>query len=276
MIANKDRVPTKPNRKLITPEVGDPFYAKVEWADEPTENGTIINKAKLDELLAASGTTSGTASALTLAQSGFTLTDGDVVRIKLHVDSGVTPTLNINGTCAKAVKTAQSGEVFGYFNGKAGVWYELIYSAAQNAYLYNGSRLTDALATKLSLNPATATVSDAIGAAFDEVPIGDVRTSIRDDFLSKVSAGKYLPCDGRVVAASNYPALAEVSTPILGKLWVQNTSYGTNNASAMIVTDTGRIVVVTDTTTYRYSDDGGNSWVTKTMPSAGYYIWKLS
>ena len=64
------------------------------------QQGMPYSDLVMNEVLAASGTTSGTASALTLAQSGFTLTDGAVVRVKLHVDSGATPTLNINGTGA--------------------------------------------------------------------------------------------------------------------------------------------------------------------------------
>lgn len=42
----QDRIPTLPNRKLITPENGTAaFYATVEFADEPTQAGTLINKA---------------------------------------------------------------------------------------------------------------------------------------------------------------------------------------------------------------------------------------
>ena len=42
----KDRVPTKPNQVLITPEGGGtPFYATMTRADEPVELGTPLNKA---------------------------------------------------------------------------------------------------------------------------------------------------------------------------------------------------------------------------------------
>lgn len=42
----RDRIPAKPNRVLITPE-GEtaPYYAKVTRADEPTDEGTPLNKA---------------------------------------------------------------------------------------------------------------------------------------------------------------------------------------------------------------------------------------
>ena len=52
MIEILDRIPTKPNRKKITPENGSAYYATVEYADEPTEAGTPINKATLEALIA--------------------------------------------------------------------------------------------------------------------------------------------------------------------------------------------------------------------------------
>lgn len=51
MIEVKDRIPTKPNRILITPENGDaPFYATWERADEPIEDGTPVNKLLFDSI----------------------------------------------------------------------------------------------------------------------------------------------------------------------------------------------------------------------------------
>lgn len=46
-----NRIPTEPNRMLITPEDGSaPFYATVTYADEPTDPGTKINKALFDQV----------------------------------------------------------------------------------------------------------------------------------------------------------------------------------------------------------------------------------
>lgn len=43
-----DRIPTKPGRVLLTPEDGSsPFYATITRADEPTQEGTPLNKANL-------------------------------------------------------------------------------------------------------------------------------------------------------------------------------------------------------------------------------------
>lgn len=44
MVELKDRIPRKPNRKYIVPEVGSPFFANVEYADNPSEEGTVVNK----------------------------------------------------------------------------------------------------------------------------------------------------------------------------------------------------------------------------------------
>ena len=102
MTNHRNRTPTLPGRVLISPESGTAFHATITRADEPTDEGCPINKATLDELLAASGTTAGTATALTLAQDGFRLTDGACIRFKLHVDSGAAPTINVNGTAERS------------------------------------------------------------------------------------------------------------------------------------------------------------------------------
>ncbi len=47
-----DRKPTKPNRYKITPEGGNPYYVVLERADEPTEEGTPLNAATLNKLIA--------------------------------------------------------------------------------------------------------------------------------------------------------------------------------------------------------------------------------
>ena len=43
-----DRVPANPNRRLIIPEDGaPPFYATIERADNPIQEGTLLDKAAL-------------------------------------------------------------------------------------------------------------------------------------------------------------------------------------------------------------------------------------
>lgn len=106
----------------------------LELKNTVVNEGTAINKQLLDEILAASGTAGGTASALTLAQDGFVLTDGAEVRIKTSAfDIGAGATLNVNGTGAKKIITPAGVEFAGSL--RAGVWLVLIYSAALDGYV---------------------------------------------------------------------------------------------------------------------------------------------
>lgn len=126
MIQNIDRVAVNPNRKLITPESGDPFYATVEWADNPTQTGTIINKTKLDEILAATGTTGGTKSAFTLEQAGFELLDGAVIRFKIHVRNIPPFTINVNSTGDIPVVNMKGAPTKSY---PEDTWFSAIYNS---------------------------------------------------------------------------------------------------------------------------------------------------
>ena len=57
----KDRVPSKPNRKKITFEDDNTVrYATVEYADEPIEEGTPLNKSTFDSLRIVKGSYKGT------------------------------------------------------------------------------------------------------------------------------------------------------------------------------------------------------------------------
>lgn len=46
----KDRIPTQPNRKKITYDDGRVEYVTIEYADNPTEPGTPINKVLFDSI----------------------------------------------------------------------------------------------------------------------------------------------------------------------------------------------------------------------------------
>lgn len=105
----------------------------LELKNEIVEHGTAVDKNLLDELLAASGTAGGTASALTLAQEGFVLADGIVVRCKITEDLAPNAALDVNGTGAKYLYTS-TGEKFAA-GIKAGVWLILIYSSTLDGYV---------------------------------------------------------------------------------------------------------------------------------------------
>ena len=131
MIEVKDRSVQYPNRYQLTTVAGQSnTYDLTPVPGTIAEEGTPVNKALLDQYLAASGTTAGTASALTLAQSGFSLTDGAYVRARLHTAIKNSATLNVNGTGAKSVVAA---------DGKApylssGSYLVVVYSSASGKY----------------------------------------------------------------------------------------------------------------------------------------------
>lgn len=134
-----DRQPTIAGRhKLINPNDPTDFqYVIIEAADEPTEQGTALNKALFDYAFAAIGTTAGTATALTLAgDGGFGLTDGATIRFKLHVNSGAEPTINVNNTGAKAIKTADGNAMP---ETAAGTWCVATYSTTLGFFVLASS-----------------------------------------------------------------------------------------------------------------------------------------
>ena len=134
----KDRVPTYAGRYKATDVAsGDVKFLDLELADEPTQIGTALNKALFDYTMAAIGTTAGTANALTLAgDGGFILSDGATIRFKLHVDSGATPTINVNSKGAKDLRTA-NGEYMP--ETPAGTWLTATYSSTLGFFVCAGS-----------------------------------------------------------------------------------------------------------------------------------------
>ena len=136
----QDRVSLHPGRvKLVSVPGQENTYDMVR-ADEPTQVGTPLNKKLLDFAVAANGVTHGTATAYILDADGFTLTDGAKVNFKLHVDSGATPTININGTGAKSlmqskVKPMKAGI-------PAGTWLTAVYHASFGFFVLQGSSIS--------------------------------------------------------------------------------------------------------------------------------------
>lgn len=163
----KDRVPTKPGRvKLTDEETGVAKYFKLEMADEPTESGTDLNKATFDYAIAAMGETAGTATALTLAgDGGFTLVDGATIRFKLHVQSGTSPTINVNSTGAKALKNADGSDMP---ETPAGTWVVATYSSTLGFFVSSG----------VSSPPAPDFIPDYIAALMGWTPLYTVLTEV--------------------------------------------------------------------------------------------------
>lgn len=89
--------------------------------------------SKDTNIMAAKGNAAGTATALTLAKTGFTLTDGAKVRFKLPVAIGSNATLNVNGTGAKPLKYPDGTPVSS--GAVAGSWLEAIYSSTLASFI---------------------------------------------------------------------------------------------------------------------------------------------
>lgn len=133
----KNRESLYPGRIKLTPvDAANGIYDLVR-ADEPQEEGTPLNKALLDYAVAACGVTAGTATALTLddAFGGFTLVDGAKINFRLHVASGANPTLNVNGTGAKALVDMNGAAIAPI---SSDTWIAAAYSATKDCFTVQG------------------------------------------------------------------------------------------------------------------------------------------
>lgn len=100
-------------------------------------NPHAVTRMQLDADPIAKGVTGGSASAYTLAGSNFNLQDGALIRFRLHVDSGATPTINVNGKGARALmEDAYTPMKAGI---KAGTWVTAVYSSVLNFFVLTGS-----------------------------------------------------------------------------------------------------------------------------------------
>ena len=140
----KNRESLYPGRVKLTPvDAANGIYDLVR-ADEPQEEGTPLNKKLLDFAVSACGVAAGTATAYTLDDEfgGFELVDGAKVNFRLHVASGVNPTLNVNETGAKPIISALGDAMPNATIANA--WVTATYSALIDAYILDGiaSRIT--------------------------------------------------------------------------------------------------------------------------------------
>ena len=153
-----------PRYDVVAPD-GQTIYEDValKLANDVAQPGTPINKPLLDEFLAASGITAGSATAYTLAQEGYSLFDGASVRFRLHTASGGNATLNINGTGAKPLR-----DVLGETMNEgipAGTWLTATYSAAAGAYIIMSGGVKRSIDE--AINGEQYTVDDAVGYVKD-------------------------------------------------------------------------------------------------------------
>lgn len=111
--------------------------ATIELTNPVVTAGMAVDKQAMDECLSASGTTAGSARAYTLAQKNFALFDGAIIRFKLHVDSGATPTINVNGTGAKKLMQSKYKPMKAGI--PAGTWLTAVYSTSFGFFVLQGS-----------------------------------------------------------------------------------------------------------------------------------------
>lgn len=131
----RNRMPTYAGRVRLVPVEGQQNTFDMERADEPSDEGTPLNKQLLDFAVAANGTTEGTATAYTLDDvfGGFSLIDGAKINFRLHVDSGENATINVNGKGAKPLMINTMTPM--YSGVVAGTWITAVYNAAFDCFM---------------------------------------------------------------------------------------------------------------------------------------------
>ena len=94
--------------------------------------GMPINKQVIDECLAASGKTTGDSDGLYLAQPGYALADGALIRFNPNIEIRGAISLNINNTGSRAVRNYSQNKNIHLIPNS---WYMAIYSASINSYI---------------------------------------------------------------------------------------------------------------------------------------------
>lgn len=203
--------------------VGATFKAKVDFADDATQVGTEVNRAAQIEFLAASGTTAGTASALTLAQPSFTLEDNAPIRVKFHVNTTAPFSINVNNTGAIPVYDAQGNNNANY---NLNTWATFVYSVTLNRWIAQGAGVNPALFAPTNHASSATTYGVANSVAYGHA-IASNATPLVDSGSGYVGAdnaryareGHYHPTDN-----TRYPVAGGVT--FTGHVYAQsNTSY---------------------------------------------------
>lgn len=184
----KNRESLYPGRVKLTPvDAANGIYDLVR-ADEPQEPGTPLNKTLLDFAVAACGVTAGTDTAYTLDDEfgGFELVDGAKVNFRLHVASGANPTLNVNGTGAKALKTVLGDAMPSAI--PAGMWVDAKYSTVADAYILSGGSVSAAQIAAWDARQTAAQVKSAI-ESHSKVLVRQQLTSNSDALIVPLASG---------------------------------------------------------------------------------------
>lgn len=228
MIPKKDRIPSTGKdgwRKLTVQQssaaglpVNSTIVAKVEYADEPTQIGTPVNRASEIEYLAASGTTAGTSSAFTLAQPGFTLFDGALIRLKFHVAPAASFTINVENTNAIQASGMYLEAVGSGWN--VNTWTQFIYSSTLNKWILAGGG--GQVADNLTSTSITASLSANMGRALRNA------NAIGENALISNTTGQYNTAFGISALQKNTTGPQNTAVGFMGMQ--ENLSGGQNIA----------------------------------------------
>lgn len=110
MINFVNRVPTQPNRKKVTKEDGSIEYMMIEYADEPTDNGTPINRYTL---MAMQGFINSTIQFESNGDIVQIFTDGSRLLIQFLPNGDIKETLSDNKgrVTIRTIKFQSSGNI---------------------------------------------------------------------------------------------------------------------------------------------------------------------
>jgi hypothetical protein len=130
-----------------------------EFAGDVDDAIALLNKTAL------TGTTAGTASALTVANTGFTLDDFARIVVKLHADVAANATLNVNSTGAKAIYNNANEQISAGVL-KQGSIVMFVYNATNTRwYLVSGGGSKDP--TYNTVTATTITADSVVGATYN-------------------------------------------------------------------------------------------------------------
>lgn len=188
----------------------------LELANKIAQNGTPVNAAALNEMLAASGTTGGASTAFTLAQEGYYLFDGAPIRIRLHTASGTRATLNVNGTGAKLLVNATGNPAPSGL--PEGVWITATYSLLYDAYVVTGIDTPKWITEIVS---ATKAVQLVLPDGYDIIRLS--ATFYTDDTYAGVDFATDVKFTGSLVGADSGSATQDYAGRVYGT--VSNENY---------------------------------------------------
>lgn len=155
------------------------------------------------------GQTAGTSTAVTAAKTGLVLSDGLLISVIWTTTNGAAPTLNVNGTGARAIKkhtqsglaTISAAQLLGNFGTIV-----LVYNAADASWIVvSGLVMVDADLPATSNNSTISAISTVANAAIPNATVdakGDLIVGTANDTVGRLAVGT----NGQVLTADSAEA----------------------------------------------------------------------